>query len=94
MKALFPALLCAAFASVSFAGVGTLPGATLDTPGSKTVGAPEGTDPTTSMYVDANGDGLIQRAEVKPGTQLAKRFDTRDKNHDGVLSSDEYYVVH
>ena len=68
-----------------------LPGASLDKPGAPTVGAPANTSPVSAMWVDKNGDGLIQKDEVIPGTQLAKRFDTRDANHDGTLSRDEYF---
>jgi hypothetical protein len=74
------------------AGVGTLPGATLDAPGSSTVGAPAVGAPLKDIWTDSNGDGLVQKSEVKPDSQLAKRFATRDKNGDGVLSSDEYYL--
>lgn len=42
-------------------------------------------------WVDKNGDGLIQKDELAPGSQLAKRFETRDANHDGTLTRDEYY---
>lgn len=79
------------FSTLAAAGTGTLPGASLDRPGADTVGAPPGTDPTTSMWTDANGDGLIQKSEIKPGTQLEKRFATRDANKDGTLTRDEYY---
>lgn len=40
---------------------------------------------------DKNGDGCIDRSEVTPGSQLEKRFDTRDTNGDGKLCRDEYY---
>jgi hypothetical protein len=79
------------FAGFANAGTGTLPGASLDRPGSDTVGAPPGTDPTTSMWTDTNGDGLMQKSEVKPGSQMEKRFSTRDANKDGTLTRDEYY---
>jgi hypothetical protein len=68
-----------------------LPGHGTDAPGAGTVGAPEGTAPTSQIWVDKNGDGIIQRDEVAPGSQLDKRFNTRDKNHDGQLTQDEYY---
>lgn len=41
---------------------------------------------------DTNGDGCIDPSEVTPGGQLAKRFATRDTNHDGKLCKDEYFV--
>lgn len=44
-----------------------------------------------SDYVDKNGDGCLEASELKPGSQLAKRLQTRDKNHDGKLCKDEYY---
>lgn len=60
-------------------------------PGLGTVGAPNA--PNNTDYEDKNGDGAISRDEVKPGSQLEKRFGTRDKNKDGLLTPDEYYVV-
>ncbi|NGY03412.1 hypothetical protein [Solimonas terrae] len=80
-----------AFCGAAFAQT-PLPGHSMDAPGSGTVGAPEATAPADQMWVDKNGDGIIQRDEVTPGSQLAKRFDTRDANHDGQLTSDEYYL--
>jgi hypothetical protein len=47
---------------------------------------------TDHLYTDTNGDGMIQKSEVVPGSQLEKRFDYRDTNHDGVLTKDEYYL--
>lgn len=78
-------------AGSAYAGTGTLPGHTTDKPGSATVGAPPGTAPTSELWTDKNGDGIIQRDEVTPGSQIDKRFKTRDKNNDGQLTSDEYY---
>ncbi|HSW12036.1 MAG TPA: hypothetical protein VLI06_04305 [Solimonas sp.] len=78
--------------TLSLAGVGTLPGASLDAPGSATVGAPAVGEPTKDMWTDANGDGLVQKSEVKPGSQIDKRFAIRDKNGDGILGKDEYYL--
>jgi hypothetical protein len=48
--------------------------------------------PAKDLATDRNGDGLISRDEVTPNTNLARRFDERDANKDGVLSSDEYYM--
>ena len=59
------------------------------TPG---LGAPAVGAPLKDIWTDSNGDGLVQKSEVKPDSQLAKRFATRDKNGDGVLSSAEYYL--
>ncbi|NKF23439.1 hypothetical protein [Solimonas marina] len=54
-------------------------------------GAPD-MAPKNQEWVDKNHDGIIQKDEVTPGSQLARRFDTRDTNHDGQLTSDEYYM--
>ena len=42
-------------------------------------------------YEDKNGDGCLEAGEIKPGSQLEKRLQTRDHNHDGKLCKDEYY---
>jgi hypothetical protein len=42
-------------------------------------------------YEDKNGDGCLEADEIKPGSQMEKRFQTRDKNHDGKLCKDEYF---
>ncbi len=44
-----------------------------------------------SDYEDKNGDGCVDASELKPGSQLFKRLQTRDANHDGKLCKDEYY---
>ncbi|WP_028006502.1 hypothetical protein [Solimonas flava] len=80
-----------AVAGAASAGTGTLPGHSTDAPGSASVGAPGGTAPASELWVDKNGDGIIQRDEVVPGSQLDKRFERRDTNHDGQLTQDEYY---
>ena len=90
--ALFTAVTAALLSTFVQAGVGTLPGASLDAPGSSTVGAPAVGAPLKDIWTDSNGDGMVQKAEVKPDSQLYKRFATRDKNGDGVLSGDEYYL--
>lgn len=90
-KSLWFAVSALAFCGAVFAQT-PLPGHSTDTPGSGSVGAPEATTPSAQLWTDKNGDGIIQRDEVTPGSQLAKRFDTRDKNHDGQLTSDEYYL--
>ncbi len=77
--------------SAAYAGTGTLPGHGLDAPGSGSVGAPPGTSSTSSQWTDTNGDGLMQLSEVTPGSQMAKRFATRDANRDGTLTRDEYF---
>lgn len=66
-------------------------------PGSNAVGTPDygasvkvkgSTGPASP---DKNGDGFIDSTEIEPGSQLAKRLQTRDANGDGKLSRDEYY---
>ncbi|MFA5940904.1 MAG: hypothetical protein WC809_16235 [Sinimarinibacterium sp.] len=42
---------------------------------------------------DTNGDGGLEPAELDPESQPAKRLNTRDANHDGKLSRDEYTFV-
>lgn len=39
--------------------------------------------------IDANGDGVITKAEAAAFPRLAARFDELDKNKDGKLSGDE-----
>lgn len=84
-----------AVAALAFCGAASaqsMPGGgTGMSPGFGKVGAPD-MAPQGKLWTDKNGDGIIQRDEVTPGSQLEKRFDTRDKNHDGQLTSDEYYL--
>lgn len=42
--------------------------------------------------VDKDGDGCLDKTEVTPGSQLDKRFATRDTNGDGKLCKDEYFA--
>ena len=92
MNKLLPCLIALPLLSTAaFAGTGVLPGHSLDAPGAATVGAPPGTAPTSALWNDKNGDGIVQRDEVVPGSQLDKRFATRDANKDGQLTQDEYY---
>lgn len=42
---------------------------------------------------DTNGDGGLEPAELDPSSQLSKRLSTRDANHDGKLTRDEYTFV-
>lgn len=42
--------------------------------------------------VDKDGDGCIDKTEVTQGSQLEKRFKTRDADGDGKLCKDEYYT--
>jgi hypothetical protein len=69
-----------------------LPGSGLNAPGSNILGAPPVGAPSSAMWTDKNGDGAVDRDEVAPGSQLEKRFATRDHNKDGKLTPDEYYV--
>jgi len=39
--------------------------------------------------LDANGDGVIDRAEAAKAPRLSQNFDKLDTNHDGKLSADE-----
>lgn len=57
---------------------------------SKYPGTAPGTLSNTD-YADKNGDGCLTPDELKPDSQLAKRFSTRDKNKDGKICKDEYY---
>ncbi|HSW12584.1 MAG TPA: hypothetical protein VLI06_07060 [Solimonas sp.] len=74
-----------------------LPGSDLMAPGSNTVGTPDyGKDvkvgsTTAAASPDRNGDGFLEPSELEPGSQLSKRFATRDANRDGKLSRQEYY---
>jgi len=45
--------------------------------------------PRPQMKLDANGDGVVTKAEVAKFPKLAERFDQMDKNKDGKLSRDE-----
>lgn len=45
--------------------------------------------PTAHAKPDANGDGLITKAEAAKFPKLAEKFDQLDKNKDGKLSRDE-----
>jgi len=65
---------------------------TAPAPSTGVPGASAATNPKISAaWTDKNGDGLIQKDELAPNSQLYKRFDTRDTNHDGTLTRDEYY---
>jgi Ca2+-binding EF-hand superfamily protein len=43
---------------------------------------------TAFARLDANNDGVIQKAEFDEETQ--RLFERRDRNHDGVLTPDEF----
>ncbi|MFT4178716.1 MAG: EF-hand domain-containing protein [Thermomonas sp.] len=44
--------------------------------------------------IDANGDGVITKAEAAAFPKLAQRFDQLDVNKDGKLSADERRAMH
>ncbi|MFT3756018.1 MAG: EF-hand domain-containing protein [Pseudoxanthomonas sp.] len=46
-------------------------------------------DTTARVKLDANGDGVIDKAEAAKFPHLAAQFDQLDKNKDGKLSRDE-----
>lgn len=52
----------------------------------------QGTGNPRDVWVDRNHDNIIQRDEVNPNSNLARRFDARDRNHDGVLTMNEYWM--
>jgi hypothetical protein len=99
-KLLLGAALLAAFGV--HADNGGVPGWDPMAPGSKTVGAPNygksggssgsSSKPTMSM-ADKNGDGFLDKSELDPDSQLYKRFATRDKDGDGKLGPDEYFMM-
>ncbi len=45
--------------------------------------------PRTHAKLDANGDGVIDRAEAAKAPRLAQKFDELDKNKDGKLDASE-----
>ncbi|HEY0660872.1 MAG TPA: EF-hand domain-containing protein [Lysobacter sp.] len=47
------------------------------------------TAPATKPALDANRDGVVDRAEAAKVPRLAERFDSLDRNKDGRLSADE-----
>lgn len=52
-------------------------------------GANAGPQGAPRIKLDANGDGVIDRAEAAKSERFAARFDQLDKNKDGKLSADE-----
>jgi hypothetical protein len=70
--------------------------ATLVMAGDKPEGAPaRGAGMERLKAADANGDGLISRAEAEKSLpRVAKNFDQIDANHDGQLSADEMRAFH
>jgi Ca2+-binding EF-hand superfamily protein len=51
--------------------------------------APAATPDASRQRLDANGDGVIDKAEAAKSPRLAGKFDQLDSNHDGKLSADE-----
>ena len=47
------------------------------------------TDVKAAQRIDANGDGVIDRAEAAKMPRLAEKFDQLDANKDGKLSASE-----
>ena len=45
--------------------------------------------PTADAALDANRNGVIERAEAKGTSAIAQRFDLFDYNHDGIVNSAE-----
>jgi Ca2+-binding EF-hand superfamily protein len=45
------------------------------------------------MKADANGDGKLSKAEAARMPALAAKFDTLDKDKDGMLSMGEYMTA-
>jgi Ca2+-binding EF-hand superfamily protein len=45
--------------------------------------------PATRPTLDANRDGVVDRAEAARAPRLAERFDSLDRNKDGRLTADE-----
>ncbi len=57
-----------------------------------TAAATAASNPVISkIWTDKNADGMIQKEELSPDSQLYKRFATRDANKDGTLTRDEYF---
>lgn len=61
--------------------------------GGLAIAAPQATAPKAAaagkVKLNANNDGVIDRAEAAKHPRLAERFDALDKNKDGRLSADE-----
>ena len=70
--------------------------ATLVMAGEKPQGMPgKGAGMERLKAADANGDGLISKAEAdKSLPRVAKNFDQIDANHDGQLSAEEMRAFH
>jgi Ca2+-binding EF-hand superfamily protein len=58
-------------------------------PGGAPAGRPAAGQPGHHPKLDANGDGIIDRAEAAKSPRFAQMFDKFDANHDGKLSADE-----
>jgi Ca2+-binding EF-hand superfamily protein len=58
-------------------------------PGAAPAGRPAAGQPGHHPKLDANGDGVIDRAEAAKSPRFAGQFDKFDANHDGKLTADE-----
>lgn len=63
------------------------------------VGAPEGRQAGGSMaerfkQADANGDGMLNKAEAAALPRVAKHFDEIDADHNGQITPDELRAFH
>lgn len=51
--------------------------------------SPSTSSDTPRQRLDANGDGVVDKAEAAKAPRLAQKFDQLDANHDGRLAADE-----
>lgn len=82
---------CCSIAAVLLAAAGAASAADASSYGASASATTTASASTDKRWVDKNGDGIIQRDEVTPGSQIEKRFKTRDANNDGQLTPDEYF---
>lgn len=58
------------------------------------VAAPEGRGHDRLRAADANGDGMISRAEAQALPRLAKHFDQIDADRNGQVTAEEMKAAH
>ena len=80
MKQRTPKILLAALLATSVAGV--------------VIAAPSAPKAPPMPRLDANGDGVVDRDELKAHPRLLTRFDALDRNKDGKLSAEEMRPSH